>query len=121
MIDGSTRISQRWTAAGLGLVLLLFVAGIATIGLTHQTAWLFMRTDPIVWNSFEVRARVQEAVNLAAPHRIALEVACEQGHMTAGYDNGDLGLPGGDTHRVDEHVESIAARVVDAPSFPSVL
>lgn len=39
---------RRWTAAALGGVLLLFVAGVATIGITHQTAWLFTSNQPMV-------------------------------------------------------------------------
>jgi hypothetical protein len=30
----------RWTAALLGTVVLLFIAGVAAVGIVHQTAWL---------------------------------------------------------------------------------
>jgi hypothetical protein len=36
----------RWTAAILGVVVLMFVAGIAAVGVTHQTAWLATSPEP---------------------------------------------------------------------------
>jgi hypothetical protein len=38
----------RWTLSILGIVVLLFVAGIAATGITHQTAWLMSSPQPIV-------------------------------------------------------------------------
>jgi hypothetical protein len=37
-----------WTAALLGVVVLMFVAGIAAIGVTHQTAWLATSPEPLL-------------------------------------------------------------------------
>jgi hypothetical protein len=52
----------RWTIAGLGGVLLLFVAGIATIGITHQAAWLFTAKGPLIEDAYSARTRVSEAI-----------------------------------------------------------
>jgi hypothetical protein len=41
----------RWTATILAVVVLMFVAGIAAVGLVHQWAWL--RRTPLVWRSQE--------------------------------------------------------------------
>jgi hypothetical protein len=40
----------RWTLSSVGVVVLMFVAGIAATGITHQTAWLFISPEPIVLN-----------------------------------------------------------------------
>jgi len=52
----------QWTAAGLALVLLLFVSGIGTIGAVHQAAWLFSTKDPLLVDSMPSRARVSEVL-----------------------------------------------------------
>jgi hypothetical protein len=61
----------EWTAAGLGAVLLLFVAGVGTIGITHQTAWLFTDPGPLITDSmgYVKRAKVSEAILAASPAR----------------------------------------------------
>jgi hypothetical protein len=64
-----------WTVAGLGGVLLLFVAGIATIGITHQAAWLFTAKGPLLQDSFTDRARVTEAMLAATDARNAVAEA----------------------------------------------
>jgi prepilin-type processing-associated H-X9-DG protein len=38
----------RWTAAILGVVVLMFVAGVAAVGISHQTAWLLTSPEPLV-------------------------------------------------------------------------
>jgi len=38
---------KRWTASILGVVVLMFVAGIAAVGVTHQTAWLANSPRPL--------------------------------------------------------------------------
>lgn len=38
----------RWTASLLGLFMLMFVAGTATVGFAHQTAWLVTSPEPLV-------------------------------------------------------------------------
>jgi hypothetical protein len=52
----------RWTGAILGLVVMMFAAGISVVGISHQTGWLFTSTEPIVESSFrEVAARTLQA------------------------------------------------------------
>jgi len=63
----------RWTVTGLAGVLLLFVAGIATIGITHQTAWLFTMKGPMIIDSWGPRFQLPEALKSAAPAREAVE------------------------------------------------
>ena len=41
----------RWSTSGLVLMLLLFVVGIGTIGATHQAAWLFNASEPLLEDS----------------------------------------------------------------------
>ena len=88
---GAQRWRVRWTVLGLVGLLLLFVAGIATIGLSHQVAWLAARTDPILWDPFSIRARVYDAINQSNPHRTSLAIACEEGTL-AGADHESLAL-----------------------------
>src|SRR5437868_10169833 len=37
---------KRWTVSLLGAVMLMFVAGIAAVGMTHQTVWLMNSPEP---------------------------------------------------------------------------
>lgn len=59
----------RWTVLGLGLLFLLFAAGIGTIGLTHQAAWLIGAKEPFLRDYFSMRMRVSEALLTASPLR----------------------------------------------------
>jgi len=70
--DGAGAWQVRWTVTGLGAVLLLFVAGIATIGITHQTAWLFTAKGPLIVDSWGPRFVLPEVLNSAAPARGAV-------------------------------------------------
>lgn len=64
----------RWTAASLGALLLLFVAGIATIGITHQTAWIFTDKGPFIeTSSYSDRARLSEAILAGGEARTAVK------------------------------------------------
>jgi hypothetical protein len=56
----------RWTAAIVAIIVMLFVAGTATIGMSHQTAWL-LNSDQPLFNANLVReaaSRAQSANNL---------------------------------------------------------
>lgn len=56
-----------WTVAGLGVILLLFVAGVGTIGITHQTAWLLTDPGPLVESSLNSkRVRIPLAILTAS-------------------------------------------------------
>jgi hypothetical protein len=55
----------RWTAAALATVLLMFVSGIAAVGITHQTAWLVSSPEPITEGGIgAVATRIRSANNL---------------------------------------------------------
>lgn len=38
----------RWTVAIVGVVVLMFVSGIAAVGITHQTAWFLSSPEPVI-------------------------------------------------------------------------
>lgn len=59
----------RWTALGLASVLLLLVGGIAIIGITHQTAWLFTMPGPlaVVDDPFVARHLISGVLKSAGP------------------------------------------------------
>jgi hypothetical protein len=67
--DAAVAWRARWTALGVGLLFLLFAAGIGTIGLTHQAAWLIGAKEPMFRDEFTDRARVSEAVLAASALR----------------------------------------------------
>lgn len=69
-----------WSAAGLSAVLLLFIAGVATIGITHQTAWLFTDPQPLLNDSmgYIKRSRVQQAVAAASPAQMLVNEIFEK-------------------------------------------
>jgi prepilin-type processing-associated H-X9-DG protein len=54
----------QWTWAGFALVILMFVAGIATIGIVHQTTWLARSPEPIYRSTGERANRVRCSANL---------------------------------------------------------
>jgi hypothetical protein len=41
----------RWTFSGIGVIVLMFAAGMAFTGIAHQTGWLLFGTEPILRNS----------------------------------------------------------------------
>lgn len=47
MIGGEHPWKVRWTCSIVGVVVLMFAAGIATVGMTHQTAWLMTSKRPL--------------------------------------------------------------------------
>lgn len=42
----------RWTLCIVAIVVMMFVAGISLVGITHQVAWLATAKEPLVRNSF---------------------------------------------------------------------
>lgn len=57
----------KWTFSFLAIILLLFSAGIGTIGFTHQLAWLISSDKPLILgDAYPVRIQVSEAVNLTS-------------------------------------------------------
>jgi hypothetical protein len=69
-----------WTVAGLAALLLLFIAGIATIGITHQTAWVFTAKEPFIRNTWEARINVSRALSEVGQ----LKEAVEEAHRRTG-------------------------------------
>jgi hypothetical protein len=63
----------QWTASGLAVVLLLFVAGIGTIGAVHQVAWLFTADEVLLVDSMTSRARTSEAILAGSVVRTAVQ------------------------------------------------
>jgi Protein of unknown function (DUF1559) len=45
------RWQKRWTGGLLAIVIIMFVAGIAVVGITHQTVWLVSSPEPLVRRS----------------------------------------------------------------------
>jgi hypothetical protein len=58
------RWKKRWTLAGLSIVLLMFISGIAATGVTHQTAWLLTSPRPNFTSISARSIRVKCASNL---------------------------------------------------------
>lgn len=76
--SGSRRVNQR----GLTVIELMIV--FAILGIVAAVA------IP-AWRDYLVRAKIRHAVDAAAPHRTALDLACREGHL-AGAGNDSLGL-----------------------------
>jgi hypothetical protein len=62
-VEGARHWPVRWTAALLGVVVLMFVAGIAAVGVTHQTAWLATSPEPVLASEMREAAMRMSAVN----------------------------------------------------------
>ena len=88
----------QWTASGLAVVLLLFVAGIGTIGVTHQAAWLFNAREPFLESRWDPRSRLSEALLAGwGVKRIMTEFYAETGRLPRNLE--DLGItPAPDSH-----------------------
>ena len=55
------RWKWRWTLSLVGGVILLFAAGIATVGVTHQLGWLITSNEPLVDSSGSARNAARRA------------------------------------------------------------
>jgi hypothetical protein len=60
---GGPRWHCRWTASLLGMVVLLFVAGIAAVGISHQTGWLLTAPEPLSGSSFREAVAASQSRN----------------------------------------------------------
>jgi hypothetical protein len=47
-IDLTINWRLRWTISAASIILLIFIAGIAFVGITHQTIWLLTSPEPIM-------------------------------------------------------------------------
>ena len=57
------RWSMRWTGAIVAVVVLMFVAGLATVGATHQVGWLLTSKEPLLGTTGRDAARRSQSVN----------------------------------------------------------
>ena len=107
-LSGACPWRWQWTASGLGVVLFLFVAGIGTIGVVHQAAWLFGSKDPLLVDDFSGRARFSEAVLAGVAARTAvIEYYASKGRLP---QNGDeAGYPR-DTAPGSKYVSAVEIR-----------
>jgi hypothetical protein len=55
---------RKWTLQLVGLVVLMFVAGIAVTGVVHQTSWLAHSPEPLIRSSRDAGPRVASRNNL---------------------------------------------------------
>jgi prepilin-type processing-associated H-X9-DG protein len=62
----------RWTLAGLGVVVLIFVAGVAAVGVTHQAIWLATSPDSLIGPSETPTMRLEASNNLREVSLFAL-------------------------------------------------
>lgn len=63
--SSTTAWPARRTGVILGLVILMFVAGLAAVGITHQIGWLLTSPEPIIGGGIrEVAARARSQNNL---------------------------------------------------------
>ncbi len=60
------RWAKRWSVIGVLAVLLLFVAGIGTIGIAHQTVWFWFGQEPMVDYEYTrlIRRTLDKSVDL---------------------------------------------------------
>jgi hypothetical protein len=67
--DGDQEISEpgwpkRWTAAMVGIIVTMFVSGIALVGVTHQIAWLATSEERLIGSSWNASKRAVSRNNL---------------------------------------------------------
>lgn len=90
---GATGWRPQWTALGLAGLLLLFVAGIATIGITHQTAWLFTTREAFLVDSWSIRVRMPEVlVEGSGPRQQVTDYFQATGKLPASAREADIGV-----------------------------
>jgi prepilin-type N-terminal cleavage/methylation domain-containing protein/prepilin-type processing-associated H-X9-DG protein len=72
------RWRRRWTASLVALIVLMFVAGISTVGVAHQVGWLLTSKEPLLGNSFNgIVRRLQSANNLKSMG-IGVSIYCQE-------------------------------------------
>ncbi len=70
--DANSRWRTRWTTSGLVMVMLLFVAGLSTIGLSHQIAWLFSIKEPMLVDNYTSRFHIYQGIELGSDAKAAV-------------------------------------------------
>jgi hypothetical protein len=79
------RRSIRASAAAVGVIVLLFVAGVSTIAITHQTLWMFTSDEPFARNTGRIRE--------ASPQGYSKEYLRRMGNATHNHHNEHQKLP----------------------------
>lgn len=63
-VSSERRWHWRWSFAILAVIVLLFVAGISVVGITHQTTWIVTSKEPIVQSSSISSDNIRSRSNL---------------------------------------------------------
>jgi Protein of unknown function (DUF1559) len=87
----------RWTLGFVGIVVLMFVAGISAVGVTHQTAWLLTSPEPATDGGIRGAVyRVKSQNNLRQIGLAATQYNDQRGHFPPGgtFDDRGRGLHG---------------------------
>ena len=63
LVGTARRWQLRWTLSILGAVVLMFVAGISAVGITHQTAWLLTSPEPLTNGGIRSASARSQSIN----------------------------------------------------------
>ncbi len=99
LVGPGRRWGLRWTLSALGAVVLMFVAGVSAIGISHQTAWLLTSPEPLTNDGIHKSVRAQSMNNLQRIALAAQNYADGTSHLPPGgtFDARGRGLQGWQT------------------------
>jgi len=84
-VAANTNLRQwhwRWTFSVLGMVVLMFAAGISAVGMIHQLGWMLTGPDRILKNAFF--DHITSRQNLQAMGKAFHEITKDDGHLPQG-------------------------------------
>jgi hypothetical protein len=81
----------RWTACAVAIVVMLFVAGISMVGVTHQIAWLATAKQPLFSSDFVAAKRMMSSNNLSQMGKATISYEIHKGRLPPGVRTGDDG------------------------------
>jgi hypothetical protein len=70
---------MRWTGMLLGLLVLMFIAGLSAVGITHQTTWLVRSPEALIEGGSAAHTRIHSGNNLRQ-----IAIAAHAHHDTSG-------------------------------------